>query len=441
MAKSKINAEIALVASGIGKVVADIHKVTDSVNISSNAVDKLKLKFMSVSESVNKFSSASVLGLSALAGGASFAVKSVIGIADGVATKLDSLSKFSRNVGMSVVSMQKLHYAAERSGMTTEQFNNSIRKFSTNVSKAVGGEKKQLDLFNALGISLRKSNGEVKDNNQLMLELASAYDKIGNAQDKVRITEELFGRGSIGIGNLFEGGSASLKALLDRREKLGMMFTEDDARNAEEFKDILEDVTIITDGIKNKFVVEMLPSLNQGLNDFIDIWDKNGNKILDKIKIAADVVGQSFIGLVKLAGDWCNVLDQADLIFSMTGKDVKFVFNEILNGIKEVADWWRKVPVIGKVIDFFSPKMNFADTKEGIDFSSLGDMKSVAPKQMNNPVATTTTTNYTETRNTTNTSKVLIDVKGNGAKYDVDVDEAFAKDKNVNLNMGWTFAY
>lgn len=430
MAKSKINTEISLVAVGVGKIVSDIRKVTDSIKISSNAFDKLRLKMAAVGETAKKFSMASAMGFTALAGGATMAVKSVIGLADGVATKFDGIAKFSRNVGLTAVQLQKWHYAAERSGMTTEQFNNSIRKFSSNVSKAVGGEKKQLDLFNALGISLRKTNGEVKGNNELMLELSKAYDKIGNAQDKIRITEELFGRGAVGIGNLFEGGSAGLQALLDRREKLGMMFTEEDAKNAEGFKDILLDTTTIIDGIKNKFVADMLPSLNQGLEQFINVWDKHGNKILEKTKIAADVIGQSFIGLVELAGQWCNVIEQFDMIFSMTGKDVKFVINEMFEEFKKLVRWWQDVPVIGDIIKF------------GKSILTSGKSNNVAPQQVSNPIATATTSNYTETRNTTSTSNVNINVKGsNNAKYDVDVDDAFNKDKNVGLNMGWTFSY
>lgn len=423
---NKINAVISLASVGISNVVADVRKVTDAVNKSVNAVDKLRLKMKPAFDSVKKFSTASAMGFSALAGGASLAVRSVIGLADGVATRLDSLSKFSRNVGLSATQLQKWHYAAERSGMSTDQFNNSIKKFSSNVSKAVNGEKKQLDLFNALGISLRKTNGEVKGNNELMLELAEAYDKISNAQDKVRITEELFGKGSVGMNTLFEGGAGGIRDLLARREKLGLMFTEEDAKNAEGFKDILLDVTTITDGIKNKFVAEMIPSLNQGMDEFIKIWEKDGLSIMDKVKTAADVIGYAFIDGVKLLGDWSRMIDQIGSGFEITGNDIKFVINELWGELKKLVDWWEGVPIIGDVISL------------GKSIFGGSGKNDVAPPQVSSPQAVNTTRNYTENRNTTTTSKVLIDVSGN-KDTQVDVDEAFTNDRNVDL--GWTFAF
>ena len=466
MAKSKINAEIELKANGTASVARDVNKVTDSVKKSTKVVDELKKSLTSTGNpfkqfgnvlnvvdarfdalgnyaakakrkivetrmEIMKISKATIGGISLLAGGAAFAVGSVFTAVKGVTSNIDSISKFSRSVGMSAVQLQQWQYAAQRSGMTTEQFDNSIRKFSSNVSEAVGGEKKQLDLFNALGISLKDNKGKIKDNSQLMLELAGAYDKVSNAQDKVRITEELFGRGAIGITNLFEGGQAGLQALLERRARIGGMFTEEDAKNAEAFDDLLLDISMVMDGIKNKFVGEMMPSLNQGMNDFLDVWDKNGGKILEKTRIAAGVVGESFIELVKLTGEWCDVIDNADQLFSVTGKDVKFILKEIFEGIKDIVRWWQDVPLIGDVIKW----------GKGV-LTSGRPQEDVVPRQTTNPQFVNTTSTYTENRNTTTTSKVMIDVRGNnGVNYDVDVDEAFSKDKNVDLNTGYVFSY
>lgn len=421
---NKIDARISLKTDGTGKVVGDVRRVTDSFRASTNVVDSFKKKLNAINVATKITAVASAMSIAGgVIGGIKNAVGGVVNVIDGFATKADSLSKFSRNVGLSVEQLQQWQYASQRSGMTTDQFNNAIRKFSVNVSKAVGGEKKQVDLFNALGVSLRKSNGEIKGNNELMLELAGAYEKIGNAQDKMRVSEELFGRGATGIGNLFENGEGGLRDLLERRRQIGGMFSDDDAKNAEGFKDLLLDVSSVVDGIKTKIISQLMPTLNQEFKNFLKWWEQNGTKVLDDVKIGVDVAIFAVKDLLDLGSKTFAVFENFDDVVN----GLKITFNEYITGVKndlnDLVDWWRSVPVIGKIVDFVT-----------------GGKNEVAQKQVENPTGATTTTNFVQTKNTTTTSKVLIDVTGN-KNTNVDVDPAFSKDPNVGLNFGYTFGY
>lgn len=443
---NKINTQLAITADG--KVaVGEINKVTETVRKSSGSVDTLnkKLSSINVAAKITAIASAmSVVG--SVIGGIKNVVGTVIGAVDGFASKADTIAKFSRNVGLSTTDLQKWQYAAERSGMSTDQFNNSIRKFSSNVSKAANGEKTQLDIFNALGVSLHKSNGELKSNNDLMMEVADAYKKVGNAQDRIRISEELFGRGSTGMGNLFEGGSAGVQALLDRRARIGGMFSEDDAKNAEEFKDLMQDVNTVVEGIKTKFISEILPSLNEGFKQFLDWWDGNSERVMSNIKIAADV-------LIYNMQDLAHFIDQALEVFAnlpLVWDGLKITFGEFATSIKDfftenVIDpisnfFTQTIPdfvggiasAVGNVFaniknSILSAVASVADSLSGLPFVgdkfagvASGIRDSISPAQAVSPAGAAAVSSYTETRNTKNT----LDVNFNGLPKEATVTPA-----------------
>jgi len=353
---NKIDARISIKTDGTGKVISDVQKVTDTVKQSTSSVDALKKKLSSINVATKIAAVAAGMHIvGSVVRGIGNAIGSVVNAVDGFATNADTIAKFSRNVGLSSVQLQQWRYAAERSGMSTENFDKSLRKFSVNVSKAAGGEKKQLDLFNALGVSLRKQNGELKSNNQLMLEVADAYKKIGNAQDRLRVSEELFGKGGTGFGTMFEGGSAGIQELLNRRARIGGMITEEDAQNAEKFKDLLLDVDKVKEAIENRAMTKLMPSLSNSFEQFLDWWDVNGEHALDNVKIAVDVVTYSVQDVVSWVGQAVDVFgNMGDVV-----KGLGITFSEWANG------WGDALynAVIAPIVTFFGTTIpNMAST-------------------------------------------------------------------------------
>lgn len=435
MAK-KIQANIAIKADGKGAIGA-VNKITDAVGKSSRSVDSFKKKLSAINVAAKITAVASAMSIvGGVIGGFRNAIGAVNGAVDGFASKADGIAKFSRNVGMSAVDLQKWRYAAERSGISTDNFDKSLRKFSVNVSKAVNGEKKQLDLFNALGVSLRKSNGEMKSNNDLMLEVADAYKKIGNAQDRLRISEELFGKGGVGFGTLFEGGSAGVQSLLDRRARIGGMITEDDAKAAENFKDLLLDVDKVKEAIENKALSHLMPSLSQGFEDFLDWWDVNGEKVLADVKTAVDVVIYSVQDLMKWGEKAVSVFKNLDLVWDglkITFKDfassIGGFFTE--NVLDPIADFFKKtIPglVSSLKTSVMSAVANLTETLSGIPIIgdkfagiSQGLRQSIAASQTSSPSGVSAVSNYTETRST-QTNR--LDVNINGLNKDSSVTPA-----------------
>ena len=293
MAKSKIQAVIDFATSGVGSSTKDVGKIGKAGREASSAVDLLNKRIaqigkgVAISATVDSFRmmGSAVSFVKDTVGGAVSAFTSFI---SGQAQAGDNAAKLARSLGVTVSEFEKLDYVAQRGGLSSQEFETVLKKFSTTVGKAAAGEAKYQQMFNAMGVSLKDRNGKLKSNAALMLEVADVYGKLTNAQDKNRISAELFGRTATKMSTVLEGGSKGLLALMDRREKLGGLLTPEDAKNAEDFDDKMLDVSKAVESLQRRVAFTLMPSVNKLLDTVLNWWTTNGERMLDKIGVWSD---------------------------------------------------------------------------------------------------------------------------------------------------------
>lgn len=300
MAKSKIEANVKFTESGAEQTAKKVDKLKGSSNKAAEVIGQLNKKLDKIGKAAGisatidsiKAVGSAVSSVKNLVGGA---VSSLYGFLNGQASAGDNIAKLSRSLGLSSKEFEKLQYAANRGGVSTEEFSSSMQKFSVNVAKAAAGEKNMKSLFNAMGVSLKDRNGKMKTNAALMLEVADVYTKLTNAQDKNRVSAELFGKSAMKMSTVFEGGSAGLKELMDRRESLGGLLSPEDTKNAEDFEDKVLDVSKAFESVQRKVAYTLMPAVNKLLDNLLDWWTGNGERMMEKIGGYSDKIA-GFIG-------------------------------------------------------------------------------------------------------------------------------------------------
>ena len=325
MANSKIQANVKFTETGAEQTTKKVDKLKGSSNKAAEVIGKLNKKLDKIGKAAGI--SATIDSIKAV-GSAVSSVKNLVGSAassvysffNGQASAGDNLAKLSRSLGLTAGEFEKLEYAANRGGISSEEFSTSMKKFSVNVARAAAGEQKYRALFNAMGVSLKDRNGNLKTNSALMLEVADVYKKLTNAQDKNRVSSELFGKSAMKMSAVFEGGSGKLKELMDRRERLGGLLSPEDTKNAELFEDKVLDLSKAFESVKRKVAYSLMPAVNKLLNRLIGWWDGNGDRVMEKIGIYAD----------KISG---YILDASDHLPGFLGK-LRSALN-VVSGIVE----------------------------------------------------------------------------------------------------------
>ncbi len=337
MANPKINAILSFATQGIGAVAHDVKSVSSAVDLASSAADKLTKKLSQIQkgvalQSVVAAASAVKGAFSAVSDVVGGAVSTVYGLAESQAAAADKIGKTSALLGMEVSELHALRSAGMRAGLTLEGVDSAMEKFSVTTSKAAAGEKSQIELFNALGVATKNADGSIRNQTDILMDVADAYTLLTNSQDRNRVSQELFGKSAVQMSGLLKDGSAGIRGAVALYEKTNAGFTSGQAAAAAAFNDELQTMQEFIGGIGKDLSFALVPAFTKlftGVSSFIEknrpqidgIVSKLSNKlpsVIDDITSALPVVlsGVSMVAsavsaVVDFTGPWIPILTAA----------------------------------------------------------------------------------------------------------------------------------
>ncbi len=194
----------------------------------------------------------------------------------------DKIAKTSRLVGLSVKDYQAFSSAAQHAGMSTEEMDVALRKFNVNLGKARSGDKNSLKMFDS--ILGGKSISSFKDSTSLISAIADGYQKLGSAEQKAFLSQELFGRSGLKMSELLSQGDEGIKKLIADFESHGGGFSEEGAKNAEAFDDALQDMLETVNSLKISVAEELFPTFTELFKTIQSYIKDNKEKLIPVIK-------------------------------------------------------------------------------------------------------------------------------------------------------------
>ncbi len=226
-----------------------------NLKITIGAIDKTQRAFRSVGRGLGKVKSSVMSVQGALAAlGAGLALREF-------AQQIDELAKQSGMLGLTVNQLQQLQFAASQTGVSTEELNKGLERFSRSISEASTGIGVGKRSFEALGVTLAKSDGSLKSTDQLLAEVADRFAQIQDPADRVRIAVDLFGRSGAGLVNTLADGSAGLKALGDDFNAVTIQLTGPQAAAVEEANDLFDKLGRVFTSIGQQITAVLMPAL------------------------------------------------------------------------------------------------------------------------------------------------------------------------------------
>ena len=226
-----------------------------NLKITIGAIDKTQRAFRSVGRGLSKVKSSVMSVQGAVAAlGAGLALREF-------SQQIDELAKQSGMLGLTVNQLQQLQFAASQTGVTTEELNKGLERFSRSISEASTGIGVGKRSFEALGVTLAKSDGSLKSTDELLAEVADRFAQIKDPADRVRIAVDLFGRSGAGMVNTLKDGSAGLKALGDDFNAVTMELTGPQAAAVEEANDLFDKLGRVFASIGQQITAVLMPAL------------------------------------------------------------------------------------------------------------------------------------------------------------------------------------
>ena len=208
----------------IVKTEAELTKAKDAQDKFNISAEQASAKLSAVGDKAQmvadktKALSAAAAGLVVAIGGA--AIKS--------AAWADDLNTLSKQTGLTTEDLQKMQYASELVDVSVDDIAGSMSK----MRRAMATDGKQ-DVFAQLGVSVRDGTGALRDSSDVFYEVLDRLGKVGNETERDALAMEIFGRSADQLAGIIDDGGASLKALGEEAENLGLILDQDtlDAMN------------------------------------------------------------------------------------------------------------------------------------------------------------------------------------------------------------------
>lgn len=251
------------------------------------------------------------LGKALKQGAKAFAVVATAAAAAGVAvfnfvdntTKTgDEIGKTAKKIGVGVEELQRLRFAADRSGASAETLNKAVRQQSMLMDQAArNGAAEFRAGLESVGLTLEQIEGL---NTEQRIGLIG--DKLKDVADPAKRTAAamaLFGAkaGSDLVPLLLEG-SKGISALGDQAEKLGLVMGEDGVSKSEAFQDAMTNARAVVQGLFQTIAVELIPVIQDAIDRF-STWAE-ANRDLIRVRLVEFMKGaaRAAEGLIRVVG-------------------------------------------------------------------------------------------------------------------------------------------
>lgn len=226
-----------------------------NLKIQLSAIDKTQRAFGAVRSGLKRVSG-SILNVRTALGG--------LAAAAGIkmfATQIDDLAKASSRLGITVNELQSLQFAASQTGASSEELEKGLTRFSRSISEASSGIGTGLRAFEALGVTVTDTAGNLRPTNELLNEVSDRLATIESPADRVRIAFDLFGRSGVNLVNTLQNGSGELTKLRGEFNAVTMELTGPQAKAVEEANDRFDKLGRILGSIGQQITSVLLPVL------------------------------------------------------------------------------------------------------------------------------------------------------------------------------------
>lgn len=253
---------LSVVIRAVDKITAPLRAITERLGGLAGPLQRIGGRFKVLGQSLKGLTDAAEtvakrVGIitGALAAAFYFIVK-------GTADAGDALSKLSQRAGVSVQSLSRLTYAGKLADLSQEDMAKTLLILNRNTVAAATGNKEMAKWFQRAGVSIKDANGKLKSTEQITLELADRFQKMPDGARKSAIAMGILGKSGAAAIPFLNAGANEIRRLGDEAERLGVTFTEDQAKAAEAFNDNLTRLMSAVEGLRNTIGNALIPVLD-----------------------------------------------------------------------------------------------------------------------------------------------------------------------------------
>ena len=308
----------------LNKLSRDSKKVGGSMRSTSIDISKL-------SKSMGAFTA----GIGLAVGAISTLAVGVIKFQQDIADLTNELTDASAKSGIAIETLSGLRLAAEGSGLAFSNLEGGLVQFQTKIRDASNGSKEMETAFNALGVSITNSQGELRNSNQVFNDSIRALGRLQNETERNAIALKLFGR-SAGAGLIQSGALDNLDAMTQKAQRFGVSINKDAIGAMGDFQRAMADFELVASGTFEDILDSLFGegSITEGIKKATEEMIFFGSITQDILKTVSQLFENSF-GSIQV------FIFGLEALFKAKNLDFEGAFSSIDQGARLIIDLAR----------------------------------------------------------------------------------------------------
>tara|TARA_R110001606_G_scaffold132904_2_gene268901 strand:- start:429 stop:2351 length:1923 start_codon:yes stop_codon:yes gene_type:complete len=287
------------------------------------------------------------------AAGVTVATGALVGLIAVNARTIDRLGKVAKTTGFAADTLQKFQFAAEQTGVTSDNAALALRRFSRRLGEAQKGSGELLPALKKLGIQTRDNNGNLKTAEQVLFEFADGISKTTNESEALALAFKAFDSEGAELVNVLRDGSAGLNEFFDEAERLGFILTKTSIEGVERFNDEMNKLKLTVGGLGKQFTAALAPVLEKLATQFTNFivdtiaakggMEEFGKYLKDQFLTIVQTVIKTFVTLYNVIVQVVNGIQSALSFLGIGGEVANLKKNiEELREESNKAGWWTR---------------------------------------------------------------------------------------------------
>jgi len=204
----------------------------------------------------------------ALGAGAAVASLGATGIATAIAIKtgaeqIDSLANASKRLfgnDGATGALAGMHLAAKKYGIEADNVNDGLKDMMDNLSKAANGDTGLADMLKSIGIDAKEINRLRPE--ERFYKLADAIGSLEDIGNKIRVGKTIFGESGALLAEMFNNGSAAIRAATHDVELYGHAVSAVDTAKINGMETDLSRMKMAWEGVTMQLAVQFAPLIS-----------------------------------------------------------------------------------------------------------------------------------------------------------------------------------
>lgn len=308
---------------------AAVAKVRDASGEVGLAVRALGSHFNQVGVSLGAIAKRIGLVTTAALASAAALVPVFVKLGKAAIATVGSSAQQAQALGLTIEQYSALDAVAERAGISQDRMGDAITKLNLLLAK-------NSSLFAGLGIATTTADGSLRSAEEVLLDLADVFQRMPDGAEKSALAVRFLGESGEDMIPFLNEGGERLRAMLEDVRRMGLGFTQADARVAKFGGEGLTRLSQALKGAKTQIGLLFAPAIGEGSNALADFIRDNHARLKELIEYVRDqalVYLKDFIALLSgRDGDVQNkwLIDARDGIVAF-GTAVKDVFLGIVH--------------------------------------------------------------------------------------------------------------